>query len=93
MTQEDVRKDMGFFFGPEWHGTHVYKPEGKWNSAADVMQINFVESGHAVFQASSALDRGYLERWNSGDTANAELKFRTVSTEQSRIDVLQTSSN
>ena len=39
------------------YGTHDHKPEGKWNHTADVMELNFEESGHPVFRASSALDR------------------------------------
>ena len=57
----------------------------KWNSTADVMQNNFVESGHPVFRASSALDRGYFKKKGgqfsihfSGDTSNAELFLRTI---------------
>ena len=47
------------------HLRHKNKPEGKWNSTADVMIANFEESGHPVLRASSALDRKDLKkgRW------------------------------
>ena len=69
----------------KWYGMHHYKPEAKWNSAADVVDSNFEDSGHTVFRASSALDRGFLKKNRgkcaihfSGDTSNAELSFRTI---------------
>ena len=69
----------------KWHGTHCYKPEGQWNTAADVMVGQFLEdSGHRVFRASSALDRGFLKEKvgkctirSSGDMSNAKLLFHT----------------
>ena len=49
-----------FFFGlgeeEKWYGTQKYKPEGQWNSTADVMVSNFEDSGHPVFRA-------YPMRW------------------------------
>ena len=42
-------------------GTHVSKPNGEWNSTAEVMMLNFAESGHPVFRATSALERGELK--------------------------------
>ena len=41
------------FRGPEsekkCYGTHVYKPNAEWDDVADIMMINFSESGHPVF--------------------------------------------
>ena len=55
-------KGRGSFLGPgteeKCYGAHTYKPEGKWNHPADVMMLNFADSGHPVFRATSALDRG-----------------------------------
>ena len=49
------------FLGPgsekKWCGTHTYKPNGKWDRVAEEMMLNFSESGHPVFRATSALER------------------------------------
>ena len=54
------------FLGPgcekKWYGTHVSKPNGEWNKTAEVMMLNFAESGHPVFRATSALERGELKK-------------------------------
>ena len=46
------------FLGPgcenKWCGTRVSKPDGEWNKTAEVMMLNFAESGHPVFRANSA---------------------------------------
>ena len=45
------------YLGPgcekKWYGIHVNKPNGEWNRVAAIMMINFAESGHPVFQATS----------------------------------------
>ena len=64
------------FLGPareyKWYGTHTYKPDGEWKRSTDMMMITFKESGHPfVFRATSALDRGFLqkqERWTVIDS-------------------------
>ena len=61
------QKGRWSFLGPgdeeKWYGTHVYKPEGKWNTnTAVVMELDFVEISHPVFRASGALDRGFLRK-------------------------------
>ena len=77
------------FLGPgeeeKWYGTHSYKPEGQWNSTADVMVANFKDSGHRFFKASSALDRGFLKKKDgrctmhfSAELSIAEVSFRTI---------------
>ena len=47
------------FLGPRsektWYGTHVNKPHGEWDKTAEGMMLNFAESGHPIFRASSAL--------------------------------------
>ena len=54
------------FLGPgsekKWYGTHTHKPDGEWNRTAEGMMLNFAESGHPVFRATSALDRGELKK-------------------------------
>ena len=62
------------FFGPgeedKWHGTHTCKPEGKWDSVADLMIELFKESGHPMFRGISAFNRGILKkkRWKIHDS-------------------------
>ena len=46
----------------KWKRTHVSKPNGEWNSMAEVMMLNFAESGHPEFRATSALERGELNK-------------------------------
>ena len=48
------------------YGTHVTKPNGEWNRVAEIMMINFAESGHPIFQASSPLERGVLKSKGGG---------------------------
>ena len=46
------------FLGPgcekKWYGTNVSKSNGEWNKTAEVMMLNFAESGHPVFRSTSA---------------------------------------
>ena len=63
-----------WFLGPgseeTWYGIHVYKPDGEWDDVADIMMINFSESGHPVFRGSSAFERGDFKSKGKG-----KLKF------------------
>ena len=42
--QEDSRHGHWSFLGPgsekKWHGTHTYKPNGKWDRVAEDMMLN-----------------------------------------------------
>ena len=57
------------FLGPgsvkKWYSTREYKPLGEWDRVAEQMMINFAESGHPVFRATSPLSRGNAQkqRW------------------------------
>ena len=53
--------DLGPGCEKMWYGTHVNKPNGEWNRLAEIMMINFAESGHPNFQATSPLGRGELK--------------------------------
>ena len=50
------------FFGlgteTKWHSTYNERPQGEWDIVAELMMINFRESGHPVFRATSPLSRG-----------------------------------
>ena len=55
------------FLGPgteeKRYGTHTCKPEGLWNCSAEMMMLNLGGSGHPVFRATSALDRGTVDSY------------------------------
>ena len=44
----------------KWCGTCWDKPDGDWDKTAELMMLNFEESGHPIFRATSALERGEL---------------------------------
>ena len=54
------------FLGPgsekKWYGTHVYTPNGESDDVADVMMINFRESGHPVFFVDPVLLKEDIRR-------------------------------
>ena len=70
----------------KWYVTHVSKPNGEWNSTAEDMMLNFAESGHLVFRATSALERGEVKGKEGGKKSihfngseeNVELILRIV---------------
>ena len=78
------------FVGPgcenQWYGTQVNKPSGEWNRVAENMMINFAESGHPIFQATSPLERRELKSkgggkktiYYNGSEETVELILRTV---------------
>ena len=77
------------FLGPgsdkKRYGTHVSKPDGQWDEAAEDMMLNFAEGGHPTFRATSALERGELQSkgkavksiHSNGSDATIELILRT----------------
>ena len=83
-------KGHGSFLGPgteeKWYGTHTHKPNGLWNHAAGMMTINLRKSAHPTFRRTSVLARGLLKSKGggktsihyNGDSATAELLFRTI---------------
>ena len=58
------------FMGPgsekKWCGTCSDKPDGKWDRTDESMMLNFAESGHPIFRATSALERGELRSKENG---------------------------
>ena len=64
----------GSFWRPgsekKWYGTCSDKPDGDWDKAAEQMMLNFAESGHSVFRATSALERGELRSKEKGKKTN-----------------------
>ena len=81
--------DVGHFLGPgsekKWSGTYSDKPDGDWNKTARKM-LNFAESGHPFFRATSALERGELRSkekgkksiHRNGSDETIELILRTI---------------
>ena len=78
------------FVGPgsetKRYRTDTFKPKGKWDEVAEIMMMNFRESGHPVFRATSAMERGTLKRKGGGnlsihfccDYETAEVIFCTI---------------
>ena len=58
------------FLGPGseemWYGTCTNRPDGSSNQSAEIMMANFSDSGHPIFRASSAFERGDLRSKGGG---------------------------
>ena len=78
------------FLGPgsekKYYETHVNKLDGEWVKTAEGLMLNFAESGHPAFRASSASERVELKsrkkgvksfHFNAGDDT-IELILRTI---------------
>ena len=48
------------------YGTYSDKPDGDWDKTAELLMLNFAESGHPVFRATSTLEGGQLESKGKG---------------------------
>ena len=78
------------FLGPgsekKWYSTDGSKPQGEWDSVAELMMVKFGESGHPVFRATSPLSRGTLKSKGGGklsihfcaDDGTIETVFHTI---------------
>ena len=69
----------------KWYSTYDSKPQGEWNTVAEQMMMEFSESGHPVFRATSLLSRGTLKSKGGGKLSNfcadkgtVETVFRTI---------------
>ena len=62
--------DHWSFLGPgsetKWNATDTFKPGREWDRVAELMMNDLRESGHPIFRATSALDRGHLKSKASG---------------------------
>ena len=84
------RTDVGHFWDlvVRKSGTELMSASqiGEWNSTAEVMMLNFAESGHPVFRATSALETGEVKSKEGGKKSihfngseeTVELILRTV---------------
>ena len=78
------------FLGPrseeKWYGTYTDKPDGPWDQTAENMMAKLSGSGHPIFRATSAFERGDLRSKAhgkksiqlNGSDENIELLLRTV---------------
>ena len=97
------------FFGPgsekKWYSTYDSRPQREWDRVPQLMMIQFAESGHPVFRATSRLSRGTFKSRGCvklsihfcADRERLKLFFAqlflsisSVSTEQSQICVKNT---
>ena len=70
----------------KWYGTYTDKPDGSWDRMTEEMMANFSRSGHPIFLASSAFERGELRgngggkrsTHTNGGNETIELLLRTV---------------
>ena len=77
------------FLGPgsekKWYGIYTGRPDGSWDRFAEQMMMNFSESRHPIFRASSAFELGELRSKEggkktihfNGSDENIELLLRT----------------
>ena len=68
--QKDIQQDIGHSSDLDQkqsgHSTYNERPQGEWDRVAELMMINFGESGHPVFRATSPLSRGTLKSKRGG---------------------------
>ena len=59
-NSEDESSGHWSLHGPgsdtKWYGTDTYKPNAQWDEVAEIVMINFRESGHPVVRGTSALE-------------------------------------
>ena len=58
------------FIGPgsekKWYSGEENSPQGAWDHIADEMLLEFAESGHPIFRATTPLSRGILKNKGHG---------------------------
>ena len=81
---------IGLSLGPgseeKWYGSYADKSDGSWNRTAVEMMANLSRSGHPIFRAPSAFERGKLRSKGgdkksihfNGSNENIELLLRAV---------------
>ena len=80
------------FLGPgsekKWYSINEDSPQGEWDKIAERMLLEFADSGHPVFRATSPLPRGMLKSRGGGklsihycaDLETITTVFRTIFT-------------
>ena len=60
--QEDLEQDNGHLLvlvlKKKWYSISEDSPQGEWDDMAEKMMLEFEESGHPIFRATSPLSRG-----------------------------------
>ena len=63
-------KGQSSFIGPrsekKWYSVSEDSPHGEWSNMAERMMLEFAESGHPIFRATSPLSRGRLKSKRHG---------------------------
>ena len=58
------------FIGPgsekKWYSISEDSPQGAWDNMAERMMLEFAESGHPIFRATTPLSRGRLKSKGHG---------------------------
>ena len=70
----------------KWHSISEYSPQSEWDKMAKKMMLEFAESGHPIFRATSPLSRGRLKSKGHGklsmhycaDLVTIQTVFRTI---------------
>ena len=57
---------LGLGSEKKWYSTSADSPQGEWDKMVEKMMLEFAESGHPVFRATSPLSRGYVKRKRRG---------------------------
>ena len=70
------------FLGPglekKWFSICADSPQGEWDRMAEKMMLEFGESGHPVFRATSPLSTGQLKSKGGADGDTIKTVFRTT---------------
>ena len=80
------RSFLGSGSEKKWYSTYIDGPQGEWDRVAELMVMEFSESGHPLFSATSPLSRGVLKSKGGGklsihfcaDGETVETVFRTI---------------
>ena len=57
---------IGPGFKKKWYSAEENSPQGAWDHIADDMLLEFAESGHLVFRATTLMSRGQLKSKGDG---------------------------
>ena len=77
---------LGLGSEKKWYSISADSPQGEWDRMAEKIMLEFSESGHPVFRATSPLSRGQLKSKGSGtlsihfsaDLETIKTVFRTI---------------
>ena len=72
--QRNLGLDNGHSLVPgsekKWYSAEENSPQGAWDHIADEMLLEFAESGHPIFRATTLLSRGKLKSKGHRKTIN-----------------------